>query len=293
MISLGFRLLCGAVFGVVAISAAAEEHSATSAGRGLFLRNCAPCHGDDGRGKGPNASLFLSKPRDLREGFLDTYDGDDLVRRVLDGRPLSLAVDVTALRRQSKEVGAIDQHIRKIAAVDWVAVENGWAIFAERCGACHGPFGESQGDLPPGVRAPRDLASAEFQKSLDDRALGMAVSHGRKGMPALVPRLRGADVGNVVAFVRILGPGFQSYSKYCGHCHGDDGVGVGNFDPGVGAPAITFDSEYIQKVDPIRFRESIWHMLRLQKPSMPHFRKQITEAETRAILDYLRSLPPS
>ncbi len=291
MKSIGFRLLSGVAIALLAISARAEENAASAAGRGLFLRNCAPCHGEDGRGKGPNASLFLSTPRDLREGFLDKYDRDDLIRRILDGRPLSLAVDLAALRQQSQEVGAIDRHIRKIAAVDWLPVEHGWAIYAERCGVCHGPFGESEGELPPGVRAPRNLASEEFQKSVDDRALGEAVSHGRKGMPALVPRLRGADVENVVAFVRMLGPGFENYSKFCGHCHGDDGVGVGNFDPGVGAPAITFDADYIQHVDPIRFRESIWHMLRLQKPSMPHFRKQITEAETGAILDYLRSLP--
>jgi mono/diheme cytochrome c family protein len=257
----------------------------------LYLRNCAPCHGDEGHGDGPNAEIFLSKPRDLREGFLAKYPTDDLVRRMLDGRALSLALDVTALRRQAKEVGAIDAHIRRFPTLDWMKVEKGWAIYADRCAVCHGPFGRPQGDLPEGVKAPRDLGSEEFQKSLDDEALLSAVQHGRKGMPALVPRLQGQEAENGVAFVRLLGPGFESYTKFCGHCHGDDGIGIGNFDPSVGAPEVTFDRDYFARVDPVRFRESIWHMLAKQKPSMPHFRKQISEAEAGAIIEYLRSLP--
>ncbi len=270
---------------------AEPDAAAEVGGKGLYLRNCAPCHGDQARGDGPNATLFLAEPRDLREGFLGKYSTSDLVKRILDGQPLTLALDVPALRRQSKEVGEIEKHIRKLPTVDWVAVENGWAIYAERCGACHGPFGRPEGELPPGVKPPRDLSSKAFQTSVDDESLVVAVRHGRKGMPALVPRMHTQDAESVVAFVRLLSPGFETYSKFCGHCHGDDGVGIGNFDPGVGAPAITFDKDYLAKADPVRFRESIWHMLRKQKPSMPHFRGQISEADAAAIVEYLRALP--
>lgn len=261
-------------------------------GAAIYLRDCAPCHGEAARGNGPNARLFLSRPRDLREGFLDKYSTDELVRRIIQGRPLSLALDVDALRREATEVGTIDRHIRRLPTLDWIAVENGWAIYAERCGACHGPFGRpEEDDLPKGVRAPRDLGSEEFQKSVDDAALITAVRHGRKGMPALIPRLHPEQAEKVVAFVRVLGPGFESYSKFCGACHGDDGVGVGNFDETVDAPAVVFDAQYFARNDPIRVRESIWHMLGKQKPSMPHFRGQITEAEARAVIEYLRKLP--
>lgn len=291
MMMIRSRLVWWWLFVLVVPASMAQQPSADSGGRGLYLRNCAPCHGDAGHGDGPNAELFLSKPRDLREGFLAKYSTDDLVRRLLDGRQLSLSLDVAALRRQAKEVGAIDAYIHELAKLDWVKVESGWAIYADRCAACHGPFGRAQGDLPEGVKAPRDLGSEEFQKSLDDEALLSAVQHGRKGMPALVPRLLGHEAENVLAFVRILGPGFESYTKFCGHCHGDDGVGIGNFDPSVGAPEVTFDKDYFARVDPVRFHESVWHMLATQKPSMPHFRKQLTEAEARAIIAYLRSLP--
>jgi mono/diheme cytochrome c family protein len=283
--------ILGLAVGATATPPPADGDAGRVSGAAIYLRNCAPCHGEDGRGGGPNAPLFLSQPRNLREGFLDKYPTADLARRIVDGRPLSLALDVDALRREAREVAGIDGHIRRLPTLDWIAVENGWAIYAERCGACHGAFGRPEDKLPEGVRAPRDLGTAKFQSSLDDTALTEAVRHGRKGMPALIPRLNAKEAENVVAFVRVLGPGFESYSKFCGHCHGDDGVGIGNFDETVGAPAVVFDAEYMARVDPLRLRESIWHMLGEQKPSMPHFRGQISEAEARAVVEYLRELP--
>jgi mono/diheme cytochrome c family protein len=273
----------------VAPSAADDETGIT--GRGLYMKQCAPCHGNEGRGDGPNAAIFLATPRDLREGFLGAYSTDDLSQRIRDGRPLQLALDVASLKRHSGEVGSIEQHLRRLPSLDWIAVEHGWSVYAERCAACHGPFGRSQGELPKGVRPPRDLGSEEFKKLVDDASLLQAVRHGRKGMPALLPRLHTDEVERVAAFVRVLGPGFEMYSKFCGQCHGDDGVGIGNFDETVGAPAAVFDKEYFVRVDPLRLRESIWHMLNREKPAMPHFRGQLSEAEARRIVDYLRTLP--
>ena len=279
------------LLGLVGVAPAEEAERTVVSGMGLYLRHCAPCHGEDARGSGPNAALFLSAPRDLREGFLGAYSTDDLVKRVIDGRPLRLALDIPALKRHSTEVGAIERHLRRLPQLDWLVVEHGWSIYAERCTTCHGPFGKPQGDLPKGVRQPRDLGSDEFQKSVDDASLLQAVRHGRKGMPALVPRLRTDEAERIVAFVRVLGPGFEGYSKFCGQCHGDDGVGIGNFDGTVGAPAGNFDAEYFSRVDQSHLRESIWHMLHQEKPTMPHFREQIGEAEARLIVEYLRALP--
>ncbi len=260
-------------------------------GRAEFLRTCAPCHGTSGRGDGPNAALFMAKPRNLREGFVAKYSTEALVGRILDGRQLPLELDIKALRRHSSEVSAIERHLKKLPKVDWLTVEDGWTIFANRCGACHGPFGSPEGQLPAGVRAPRDLASEEFQSSIDEEELVKAVRHGRKGMPAMVPRLLPDDAKSVAAFVRILSPGFESYSKICGQCHGDDGVGIGNFDETVGAPAVVFDAEYFGKVSPTKLRESIWHMLRAEKPLMPHMRGQVTKADATKIVEYLKKLP--
>ncbi len=47
-----------------------------AAGKGLFATNCAPCHGDGGKGDGPVAHLLKTKPKDLTAGASrDLSDG--------------------------------------------------------------------------------------------------------------------------------------------------------------------------------------------------------------------------
>lgn len=56
-----FAILCVTT---LAVSAPIGE-AAVPSGRDLFLHHCAQCHGDDGAGDGPMASVLISKPTDL------------------------------------------------------------------------------------------------------------------------------------------------------------------------------------------------------------------------------------
>ena len=260
-------------------------------GRRLFLRACSPCHGDSGLGNGPNASLFLSRPRNLRDGFVDKYSVDALVDRVMKGKQLELGLNLPELRKHARETAGVEKHLKRIATLDWGLVQSGWGIYVDRCEACHGPFGKPTEPLSKGVRPPRDLAAREFQEETTDTQLLQAVRHGSKGMPALIPRLRPEQGESVAAFIRMLSPGFKTYSLYCGQCHGDDGIGYGNYEDSEGTPTVVFDSAYFETVSPLKLRESAWHMLRTHKPSMPHFRGSLSRAEAALIIRYLKSLP--
>ncbi len=260
-------------------------------GHRLFLRACSQCHGSSGRGDGPNASLFLSKPRDLRGGFMDKYTVEALVERVMEGKRLDLALNIPDLQKHARETGELEKHLKRLSTLDWNTVLPGWGLYAERCEVCHGPFGKPSAPLPKGVRTPRDLGSREFQDSVSAEQLINAVRHGSKGMPALIPRLRPEQAQSVAAFVRVLGPGFKTYSLYCSQCHGDDGIGYGNYEDSAGVPTVVFDSAYFSQVGKMHLRESVWHMLRSHKISMPHFRGQLTRKEATAIVRYLKSLP--
>jgi mono/diheme cytochrome c family protein len=232
--------------------------------------------------------LFTSPPRNLNDGVLTAYSVDDLVHRVRTGRPLELSQDLSALRARAGETEAIVAHLQRLPSIDWKTVNAGWEIYGTRCVTCHGEYGKPVGQPPPGVRAPRDLSSAAFQKSMTTDQLVVAVRHGRRHMPALVPRIPSTDGTALAAFVRLLSPGFESYSRYCSNCHGDDGRGVGGTGEPDQEPTVRFDRSYFSRRDPEQIRERVWHMIGEHKPAMPHLRWTLTEAEVRAIIESLK-----
>jgi mono/diheme cytochrome c family protein len=261
-------------------------------GRGLYLRQCAPCHGASGRGDGPDAALSVTPPPSLRAGPLEALPASELVRRVLDGRRAALEFDGPALRARAADTESVLAYIRRLAEVDWLAADTGQVLFVERCTPCHGAFGRPPAQLPPGVRTPRDLADPDFQRGTSEAEMVLAVRHGRAGMPALTPRLSEAQATQAAAFVRLLSPGYITYAQYCAQCHGDHGIGVGSFAESYRAPTVVFDRAYFARRDPEEIRRTVWHMLELHRPSMPHFRGTVSEAEARAIVQYLKALRP-
>jgi mono/diheme cytochrome c family protein len=121
-----------------------------------------------------------------------------------------------------------------------------------------------------------------------DEELVLAVRHGRPGMPP-IPTLRSdADASTLVAFVRVLSPGFELYSRHCASCHGDDGHPQRDFVAPRQRPAVVFDRAWLTRRDPTQLRAAVSHMLEERHPSMPHFRSTLTEPGARAIVQYLR-----
>lgn len=265
--------------------AAAEQPD----GHAIYVRHCEPCHGVTGRGDGPDAGMLANPPRDLRSGFLDRYPVDDLVRRVRSGVPLELALDLPSLRARAEDVEAIAAHLERLPTVPWRLVEEGQALYLDRCELCHGPAGTPTHMLPSGARSPRDLSSPAFQAELDDERFARVVQHGWRGMPAVNPPVADAEMPGLVAFVRLLSPGYVLYDRYCAACHGDDGRGSGAFADADRRPTVVFDRAYFRRRDPEQVRTSVWHMIATQRPAMPHFRRVLTEAEARAVILYLES----
>lgn len=255
-------------------------------GVALYVRHCESCHGVTGRGDGIDAGMLVHPPRDLHSGFLDRYSTDELVRRLRSGVPLELALDLPALRARADDVEALAAHLERLPAVEWRLVEDGQAIYLDRCELCHGPTGKPTHVLPSGARSPRDLSDPAFQATFDFERLATIVRHGWRGMPAVDPPVTARELPALVAFVRLLSPGYVLYDRYCSACHGDDGRGGGGVE---GAPTVVFDRAYFRRRDPEQVRAAIWHMVATQQPTMPHFRRVLTESEARAVILYLRS----
>ncbi len=233
--------------------------------------------------------MFADRPRDLRQGFLAQYTRDEVVRRIQDGTPLNITLDPVRLRERAREVEDLVIYVRRLPATAWVLAGNGRDLYIDRCAVCHGPYGEPGATLPPGVRRPRNLAAPAVQAALTDAELGVLVRHGREGMPALTPRVSESDAQALAAFVRLFSRGFELYDRYCAACHGDNGRGSGTFAESFHAPTIVFDNAYFARTDPEYLRKKAWHMAAEKRPSMPHYRRTLTQQEARAIVDFLKS----
>ena len=282
----------GFTFG--AAGRAAAEAPEEAKGRILFLRNCSECHGLEAAGDGPEGQFLAKAPANLRDGrILSRYRDEEITAFVREGKALRIDLRPERVKQHADETEALYQFIRKLPEIDWQKWEAGERVYVERCVDCHDYYGRPSALRPEGIAAPRDLSDPKLQASVTDDELAKLARHGKKGMPALVPPLSEADAKRVAAYVRILSPGYALYDRYCVDCHGARGEGgTGPHVKGL-APKLAFDAEFFRLNYPDEVRRTIWHMLRDENPSMPHFREALSEADVKAILVYLRSLAGS
>ncbi len=268
----------------------AEAVTAAADGLQLYRSYCAACHGTNGGGDGPDAAIFSPPPPDLRP-LLRRYAIKDLVGRVRDGQHLELQLESERLRSQARTVEALSTYLHRLPDTNWRVVERGQELYVQRCEDCHGLRGQP-GTGFAGTTTPPDLSDPGFQSSTSDADLIDLVRHGRKGMPALVPRVDATDAHALASFVRLFSPGFETYSRYCANCHGDDGRGRASLGEVVHPPMVVFDHAYFQRCDAECLRLAVWHMATESKPHMPHYRDVLSIAQARAIVIYLKSQAP-
>jgi len=268
---------------VVSTKAAGPEQVAT--GGRLYRTHCASCHGTDARGGGPQAWLYSTPPPDLRIQALRLRDPDALVQRILGMADTPLVPSARALEASGARTEEVTRYLERLPRVDWPLTDRGRFSYLDRCEGCHGAFGHGVAPTS-GEQRPPDLTAAALPA--DDAQLAVLVRHGKPGMPPLSGNFAAADVQALVAFVRLLSPGYEIYQTSCARCHGDRGGPP----RGPGMPTVVFDRAYFAAHDSQAVRAKVWHMLAERPPtSMPHFQGLLSDTEARAIADYLRQLP--
>ena len=207
--------MVGAVVVLSAWSAGAEEPDP----RVLYSAYCEACHGPEARGNGPDAFLFTPPPRNLRTGFLSEHPIDALVERVRHGKPLDLSSEAVRLRGRSDDTEMLVKYLQRLPEIQWRQVERGQEIYVDRCEICHGPFGHPSTVLPMGVSTPpRDLSDPTWQRETSDATIVDRFRSGHKAMPAVRGFDDRATRDAVVAYIRLLSPGYEHYSRFCASC---------------------------------------------------------------------------
>jgi mono/diheme cytochrome c family protein len=173
-------------------------------GAEAFARDCAGCHGNEGRGDGPAAASLMPKPRDLTNAhFSDRALSESLWNGVkgtsmpewhdLAGNDLrGLAAFVRSLESGSDQMA--------LAASEQ---ERARKLFAANCAACHGAEGEGSGrsasSLAPAPTSFRDVRPtlAYAEHTVAEGAPGTA-------MPPWKSKLSEADRRLLASFIRTL-----------------------------------------------------------------------------------------
>jgi mono/diheme cytochrome c family protein len=229
------------------------------------------------------------------------YTEAELTARILFGDASLPLLDPANIASTEADISALMIHIKRLPQIDWEKADKGRENYDSLCAYCHGVYGRGDGIFASAqARPPRDLSAPSFQLKTTDEELLRAVSEGKGAMPGAKDVLSAEDIRSVVAYLRVLSPGYESYERFCARCHGSDGYPPADTPDGIfGVPpllreeliGVVFDEDYFRTRPESAVRASIRHMFRKDHSTMPHFGDELNGDDVRKILDYLRQLP--
>lgn len=282
-----------------ASAAVAASPRRFTTGEVLYIRHCADCHGWEGRGNGPLSGMLIAQPPPL--GRVATrYSEAEFVARVLLGKDLRVSFAAPAFPDTEDDVAALLAHLKRLPTIPWEQAEMGASVYDSLCVSCHGIYGGGDGLQAAALPAPpRDLGAPSYQNQVSDEELRQIIANGKGAMPGAGDVLTPDEIRAVVAFVRLLSPGYELYDRFCAACHGPDGAPEVHalsqevLTPElVLAPVPRFDEDYFRTRTDDHVRTWIRHMLKENRTVMPHFSGELNAEEVRLIFAYLRSVPP-
>ena len=211
-------------------------------GRDIFEGQCAPCHGERGRGDGPWAEGMTTKPRNFRSGifkFRTTAFGklpttDDLRRTLRSGisgtamptfqklsdRDItSLIVYLQSFSKNWKDPELQAEALQLPKLPEWFRDSDqlaknataGAGKFAELCSTCHGPQGKGDGIAAKGLIdfwenpiVPADLTNEHHKSGDAPTDLYRTIATGLNGTPMIgfADTLSEEVIWNLVAFIK-------------------------------------------------------------------------------------------
>lgn len=254
----------------------------------IYAAYCAGCHGVDGMGGGPVATMLGLHAANLRSPALQALSDDALVARVLTGEPLDIP-DRRNPVSEDLQVDALVAYVPTLGQQNWEQLRVGRVVYESECAPCHGVYGYGEGALAGlTVRRPADLQDA--RRRYTDAALAEVAEQGIGAMPPSDVTFAPVEQRALVAYVRHLSRGYRLYDTYCAGCHGDDGAGLPAEDvmlPAVQAPPLRGDT--LARLSPGELRTQVQHMLARERGRMPHFRGVLDAPELHAVFAYLRT----
>src|SRR5262245_49740514 len=236
---LGAVMACGA-------SPAGAQPGDAAAGKVVYERRCAGCHGVKGDGKGPSAELLVPHPRDFTTGIYKIRttanrvpSDQDLFRVITNGMPgtsmppwqilperdrWNLVAYIKTFAPDKFQEGPKKLELPKEVASSAESIKRGQEMFeAIECHKCHGLEGRGDGPSRPELKddAGHPIAPANLTKRWTFRGgaqpvdIATRLANGVLGtpMPAFLDSVeKPEDVWHLTTCIGSLGPATPQYA---------------------------------------------------------------------------------
>lgn len=176
-----------------------------AAGRRIFERTCAACHGNLGLGDGPAAKGLATRPPAIGRADTMFAKSPALVYRIV-----SVGISGTAMVGFSSQLTP-EQRWDVVSYITSLRsrsdqVQEGEGLYVQQCASCHGVTGNSDGALARSLsKLPPEIGSFAWQVEKSDSALADVVRNGLAGTPMPPARdLSNDQVRSVIAYLRSM-----------------------------------------------------------------------------------------
>ncbi|MEP6690435.1 MAG: FTR1 family protein [Gemmatimonadaceae bacterium] len=176
-----------------------------AAGRALYGRNCASCHGESGAGNGPAAKGLKTAPPAIGDAKTMIDASPALLYRVISVGVSSTPMPGWAGTLSSQDRWNLVAYLHALRASTADRLE-GEGLYLQRCGSCHGNAGLGDGPASRALtKAPAEIGGFRWQVERSDRQMLGAIRGGVPGsaMPA-ARELGDKELARLVAYVRAL-----------------------------------------------------------------------------------------
>jgi len=181
-------------------------------GQRTYNKECAMCHGADGRADTEAARVLRPRPRNFADPIeMARVDDGRMYTAIKLGRP-GTAMGGWGEMESPAEIIDLMRYIRSLqqplpagmtrAGVDVLV---GGKIYQQDCAPCHGERGDGQTPIGQSlVPRPRNFTDAQEMARVGDREMAQRIIHGSPGT-AMAPWagiLNGEDIRRVILFIR-------------------------------------------------------------------------------------------